>query len=174
MSITSPSRAPTLPAVIRLLRYIRRSYRNRVQQENFRRDNYTCHYSGGWVNPDDRSSSPFIGVGDLLGQRGGASSSSAQGNRRMRCICSASEATTLRCLSQSSPALSNKPFKIWQHWPTSDRDSPAGRAHCTGRSGFRALQANHGTCGFLCLLAGLLLVLFHGIWHGWHGSFVPR
>jgi 5-methylcytosine-specific restriction endonuclease McrA len=47
--IHSPSRALPLPAVIRLLRYIRRSYRKSLafsKKNVFRRDNYTCQYCG--------------------------------------------------------------------------------------------------------------------------------
>jgi 5-methylcytosine-specific restriction endonuclease McrA len=52
--IHSPSRALPLPAVIRLLRYIRRSYRKSLafsKKNVFRRDNYTCQYCGR-IGPD--------------------------------------------------------------------------------------------------------------------------
>jgi 5-methylcytosine-specific restriction endonuclease McrA len=52
--IHSPSRALPLPAVIRLLRYIRRSYRKSLafsKKNVFRRDNYTCQYCG-WIGSD--------------------------------------------------------------------------------------------------------------------------
>jgi 5-methylcytosine-specific restriction endonuclease McrA len=52
--IHSPSRILMLPAVIRLLRYIRRSYRKSLafsKKNVFRRDNYTCQYCGR-MGPD--------------------------------------------------------------------------------------------------------------------------
>jgi 5-methylcytosine-specific restriction endonuclease McrA len=52
--IRSPSRNLPLPAVIRLLRYIRRSYRKSLafsKKNVFRRDNYTCQYCGR-IGPD--------------------------------------------------------------------------------------------------------------------------
>jgi 5-methylcytosine-specific restriction endonuclease McrA len=52
--IHSPSRVLPLPAVIRLLRYIRRSYRKSLafsKKNVFRRDNYTCQYCGR-MGPD--------------------------------------------------------------------------------------------------------------------------
>jgi 5-methylcytosine-specific restriction endonuclease McrA len=52
--IRSPSRTLPLPAVIRLLQYIKRSYRKGIafsKKNVFKRDNYTCQYCGK-MGPD--------------------------------------------------------------------------------------------------------------------------
>ena len=133
--IHSPSRALPLPAVIRLLRYIRRSYRKSLafsKKNVFRRDNYTCQYCG-------RMGSNLTIDHIIPRSLGGKTSwdnvvvacqacNVRKGNRRL-------DETGMRLLRKVKPppfvVFLNFPppaaqafLKIWQNYLPDDRDPP--------------------------------------------------
>jgi 5-methylcytosine-specific restriction endonuclease McrA len=134
--IHSPSRALPLPAVIRLLRYIRRSYRKSLafsKKNVFRRDNYTCQYCG-WIGSD-------LTIDHIIPRSLGGKTSwdnvvvacqacnVRKGNRRL----SETDMHLLRKVKPppfvvflNFPPPSAQAFlKIWQNYLPDDRDPPA-------------------------------------------------
>ena len=189
--IHSPSRALPLPAVIRLLRYIRRSYRKSLafsKKNVFRRDNYTCQYCG-------RMGSDLTIDHIIPRSLGGKTSwdnvvvacqacNVRKGNRRL-------DETGMHLLRKVKPppfvVFLNFPppsaqafVKIWQNTYQTIATRPHEVAPaCTGSSVFLSvLQTNHEACRRFPLPAGWTAAradVSHGImWHGWRGSCLCR
>lgn len=133
--IRSPSRILPLPAVIRLLQFIKRSYRKGIsfsKKNVLKRDNYTCQYCGK-IGPD-------LTIDHILPRSLGGKTSwdnvvvacqacnVRKGNRPL-------DETDMRLIRRAKPPpfvmLLNFPppsmqvfLKSWRHYLTDERDLP--------------------------------------------------